>query len=216
MFKELSTDFAGYMTEDLTLAHVLRAYRAARQGDGGGGGWGHAMGGEEGSQEYVIDVGANRCELSVEIGKVLGGGVTIVALEPVERLARSCSLVIFRVAEREKWDVSTLSRGRGGARGLTAASDSNGLAAHRLEDRLTWSGLCVCLSVGVCVCAYVCACALSPFAFGLLLLCHYSTRSLLRSPSGSLRPPSAIFSSAHLAPSVSFSSAATLHEALSY
>jgi hypothetical protein len=103
VFRDLSTDFAGYMIEDLAMRRILRALRHARP---------------QTAEEYVIDVGANQCQMSVDIGKELRGGVMLVALEPIQRLATLCSHVLWRVAQREGWDVSRLGdvtpHGQGG------------------------------------------------------------------------------------------------------
>jgi hypothetical protein len=95
VFQQYSTDFAGYMTEDISLTRILSAYRRARQEASGGYSPREgldqdqaAAGADVLSRQYAIDVGANGCELSVEIGKVLGRNIFIAALEPLPALGR--------------------------------------------------------------------------------------------------------------------------------
>lgn len=92
VFREYSTDFAGYMAEDIALARLLTAYRRAREELSAGGissereSHRRGIGAGPTVKQFVIDVGANGCELSVEIGKALGRDVVIAALEPLPAL----------------------------------------------------------------------------------------------------------------------------------
>jgi hypothetical protein len=100
VFREHSTDFAGYMTEDISLARILVAYLSARGespediASRAAGQWHH----RPGVQQLVVDVGANGCELSIEMARVLGRNVLVAALEPMPPLGVYMPLACVRTA----------------------------------------------------------------------------------------------------------------------
>ena len=125
VFTQLATDYAAYMTEDLALSRLLMAYQHARSDR-------PAPGGRAG--RHIIDVGANRCELSVVLAKALGWGVVVTALEPLRRLASVCERVLWRVAEREGWTETMLAQSGGSwpeNRGVWGEEHASGRPAGR-------------------------------------------------------------------------------------